>query len=358
MPNPIGKPFPSELRTWIQVPSPALGGTDSFFGAAGQPPTYDFPNPRGKLYPSELRSFTCGLMLGLIAAALPNVQQHVPPNPTGKIYAQELRTFVNPAETQLIGKDVFFGAAGETQARDFPNPTGKVYPSDLRTFTNNSEIQLIGQDAFFGLAGCPVFDQPNPRGKAYPSDLRTFVNPAETQLFGQDQFFAAAGMGPNYDYPNPRNKQFASDLRNFTLATSYGLVAASVPATISFDFPNPRGKSFVQTAFETSPPNNIVFVTPVVYPSTFVFDFPNPRGKLYSQELRTFVNAAEIQLIGQDKFFGVAGEPPRYDFPNPQIRKASLSHISQLAGNLLGTTLVGGFVPNPYYTLLLNNGEA
>ncbi len=321
MPLPQRKPFPIDLRTWSHSTDLNLLGQDQFFSGAGCGPDYDFPNPRGKVFSNELRTFTCGLMLGLIASALPNIQQHSPPNPNGKVFPSDLRTFINPCETQLIGQDLFFGAAGECQARDFPNPIGKKFPSDLRTFTNPAEVQLIGQDLFFSVAGigpnydfpnpqlkkssfaslCPipinnivfsivvypstfVFDFPNPIGKQYPQDLRTFLNLVDLNLLGKDQFFAAAGMGPQYDFPNPKGKSFASDLRIFN-------------------------------------------------------------------------NASEIQLIGQDKFFGAAGEPPRYDFPNPQLRKFSLGHVSQLAGNLLGTTLVGGFVPNPYYVLLLNDNS-
>jgi hypothetical protein len=66
----------------------------------------------------------------------------------------------------------------------------------------------------------------------------------------------------------------------------------------------------------------------------------NPNGRKFPQELRGFVNPAEVHLIGKDTFFAAPGEAPRYDWPNPTRSRSRLAAMtSQPQCNLLETTL-------------------
>lgn len=268
-----------------------LHSQDTFFSGAGCGPDYDYPNPRGKPFPVELRTWICPLAIALFASALPQVQQHSPPPPLGKPFPSDLRTFANPAEIQLVGQDKVFAGPGEVPPYDYPNPRGKPFPSDLRTFVNPSEIQLVGQDSFFAGPGVgPDYDYPNPNpGKPYPVALRTWTQ--SPSLFGQDLFFTVAGQGPDYDFPNPTLRKSSA------------------------------------SAFAYQPNNMLPLITAVVYPATFVFDYPNPRGRTYPSDLRTFAAPLAVNLAGQDRFFGAAGQPPAYDFPNPTLRRSSAAAV-------------------------------
>src|SRR5438094_8161469 len=86
----------------------------------------------------------------------------------------------NLVSSTLKGKDTFFYGAGRGPVYDYPNPIGCVvknttaWPIELRTWRNPTALNLLGKDKFFGEAGQPPTqtDQPNPRGPAFPQENR------------------------------------------------------------------------------------------------------------------------------------------------------------------------------------------
>lgn len=175
-PNPRGKPYPSDLRTFLNSVALKLIGKDQFFAAAGMGPTYAWPNPERPRYAIDLKTFT-SFNLPLVSGILPPFYQLSWPNPNGPRYPSDLRTFLNSIEIQLAGKDQFFYAAGEGPTYDYPNPRGYTYSIGLRTFTDPLKLNLNGKDQFFGGAGqAPAnLNWPVPRGYAYATDLRTHL---------------------------------------------------------------------------------------------------------------------------------------------------------------------------------------
>jgi len=125
-----------------------------------------------------------------------------------------------------------------------------------------------------------------------------------SQLRGQDKFFGPAGMGPDYDYPNPRGRPYPLSLRTWTnsLQTTT-LVPSGAPP-------------FKQT------------------------EWPNPRGRVPGIALRTWVQPLNLNLLGQDAFFGgPGGGGPSYDIPNPVLARSRAVALMQWHTNLLESTL-------------------
>lgn len=97
-----------------------------------------------------------------------------------------------------------------------------------------------------------------------------------------------------------------------------------------------------------SDPPNLLTTTlggPIAHPFTQT-DWPNPRAALQTQENRGFVRAANVRLIGLDKFFGAPGQAPHYDWPNPVRPRYPLQ--PEAPPNLLVTFVV---VAAPFYQL-------
>jgi hypothetical protein len=289
--------FPHELRTFLNPVELQLVGKDQFFAAPGIGPAYDYPNPRGKPFPHELRTWAVSLAVALFASALPPVQQHTPPNPTGKPFPADQRGYVQSSPVQLIGQDRFFGDAGEVPSFDYPNPRGKPHPSDLRTFANPTPLNLLGQDAFFAGAGVgPDYDFPNPSlGKPYPVALRTWTQ--SPSLFGRDQFFGAPGQGPAYDFPNPTLRKSGASAFAFTPNNNLPLSTVVVaPATTVFDYPNPRGAAFPQDLRTHVAPLAVNLAGKDRFFGAAgqgpVYDHPNPRGRVYPTDLRTWIETS------------------------------------------------------------------
>jgi hypothetical protein len=96
-----------------------LAGQDTFFAGPGMGPEYDYPNPRGKQFPVELRTFIQPMTILLLRP----FQTPEQPNPRGRQFPSELRTFVAPVNLNLVGQDQFFTTAGRGPQYDYPNPT-------------------------------------------------------------------------------------------------------------------------------------------------------------------------------------------------------------------------------------------
>jgi hypothetical protein len=235
------------------------------------------------------------------------------PDPLRLAYAPELRNFFNAAEVQLIGQDQLFGAPGETKTYDWPNPTPKAYPVELRSFVDGSGVQILGQDRVYGSPGevpayswpmpvvrrvqdasqqpinpalllvpLPPFNQddwPNPFPPRIAASLKSHVKPTDIQLIGQDRLFGAPGEVPGYDFPNPARLPSRPQAQNQGTTLALPLVPQAVP--------------FNQD------------------------DWPNPLLRPLAFELRGFVRAAQLQLIGQDTVYGAPGQVPAFAWPNP-----------------------------------------
>lgn len=234
-------------------------------------------------------------------------------NPLGRTFPSDLRTFLNAAEVHLIGKDLFFGAAGQAPVYDYPNPQPqrKITPD------------FVPQESLALQAGTVVAypfsqtDWQNPRGRAFSNELRTFLNPSEVQLFGQDQFFAAAGQAPVYSYPNPQALKKVQDYQQSSQTLLYYQTIYGAPGEApAYDYPNPAFRKPAQSYLQSS---EILFFTTADKPAPPV-DWPNPRGRAFPLELRTFLNASETQLIGKDTFFGAPGQVPAHDWKVPRGR--------------------------------------
>jgi hypothetical protein len=160
----------------------------------------------------------------------------------------------------LIGKDKFFGAAGQPPRYDWPNPR---YPARaLALLTHVQSLSLPLAEPF------KPRDWPNPRIAPRGDG---FTGSVDLTLLGRDTFFGGQGQGPRYDWPNP------------------------APLRIELGFVSGL---------------DLVLMRPV---GQFL-DWPNPR---IAPRGEGFTNPTDLPLIGQDRFFGDPGEGPRYDWPNP-----------------------------------------
>src|SRR5882672_7274547 len=358
-------------------------GKDTFFGAPGMGPSYDWPNP-GRNKWREV-GWTDSLKLSYIFVPAPFAQEDWP-NPVLRRFS--MRDFQNNAGVQLLGQDQFFAAAGMAPSYDWPNPgrnrwrevgcsdslklsyvfvpvpfSMSDWPNPVRRrfsmqdFLNNAETQLLGQDQFFAAAGMgPSYDWPNPGRQRVRSEygwadsyklslvpvfpfyqldwqnpvrrrfsMQDFQNNAETQLFGQDQFFAAAGMGPTYDWTNPGRNKWREVGWTDSLKLSYTVIAPF----FQVDWPNPGRRVRAEIGF--TDPLKINLLVPFA-----LDDWPNPmrsrRGSEYGM-----TNFYGVGVLGKDKFFGPPGMGPTYDWTNPVLRKG---------------TVPRGYVPSFTFSLL------
>jgi hypothetical protein len=194
------------------------------------------------------------------------------PNPLAPRLPQENASFLRAASMQLIGQDKFFAAAGQAPVYDWPNPARPRYPVQPETPPN-----LL--TTFIVVAPFVQLDWPNPVAAKQSQENRGFIRAANVQLIGQDKFFGALGQAPAYDWPNPSRPR------------------QPVPPDM---------------------PPNLLLTTFIVAAPFYQMDWPNPRVVFQPQENSSFVRAANVQLIGQDRFFAAPGEVPVYDWPNPQ----------------------------------------
>jgi hypothetical protein len=375
-PVPKGYPIPLDVRSWIEDTNIQLIGQDQFFGGPGQVPAQlDWPVPRGYAYPTDLRTLLSNLLQSTLATLVSSPFAQLDwQNPI--VAGRLLSTWLNAAQVQLIGKDIFFGLAGNPNY-DWPNPRGYAYPQDLRTWLvnvlqstlrpvdapfgqsswpnpltpgrllptwlNAAQMQLVGKDRFFGLAGNPTYDWPVPRGYAYPADLRTWLigiagtllpvpfgqsnwpvprgyvagqwmtQSVPPSLYGKDRFFGLAG-NPNFNWPVPAGYAHPVALRtwlNFIV---------SVPASPFYqsDWPSPLRRLPLLQDWQLGMPRALVgkdkFFGLAGNPN---YDWPVPKGYLYSSLLRTWSYTSHpLEKTGKDRFFGVAGNP-QHDWPVP-----------------------------------------
>lgn len=216
------------------------------------------------------------------------------PNPASAAPSTILRTHTQNALTLGPFPKPF-------QQTDWQNPRGPVPAIALRTHIETRKTYYV--DQFFGLAGKPNFDQPNPRGPQRASTLDAFT-PSRLPITAKPFL--------QRDYPNPRG--YARAVVDFQLS---GLSLTFVPKPFAqTDYPNPRGYSRTVADFQLSSLSLTGTLSP--YPAQGKnYDWPNPRGYTFPSELRGYVQQATVRFIGQDRFFGLAGNPT-FDWPNPR----------------------------------------
>lgn len=234
--------------------------------------------------------------------------------------------------------DKQFGAAGQWKTYDWPNPTPRrdaayllaAARSEQDVWSNRLLDLLKGKDIQFGGFGkWTTYDYPNPRGPQRAVDLLTFTNPIQAQLIGKDRQFRVFGQWTAYDYPNPRGPIPSVVLLSWSQGPKVVVPVIQAPF-YQTDWPNPKGPA----------PSALTWTQSPVQTSPFIQgDWPNPRGPVQNYDLRTFLNALELTLIRQDKFFGAPGQAPaNLDWPVPQWPKGSVD-LGTWAQNLSQTTL-------------------
>lgn len=147
---------------------------------------------------------------------------------------------------------------------------------------NQLTTTLRSRDKFFGPEGMGAeYHWPNPILHRDRRDLRTWLGPVDLTLVGKDKFFGAPGQPPQYEVRNPSRRSVRVELYGWLQAGLREVAPALVPF-IPFAWLNPQ---------------------------------------LRPQSNRGYLNQVELQLLGQDQFFGPPGVGPRYDWPNPQRAK-------------------------------------
>lgn len=133
---------------------------------------------------------------------------------------------------------------------------------------------------------------------------RGFLASAQTTFLGQDKFFGNPGEVLAYNWPNPQRPTPSQAERTYQSLLSTTLAPLSANPFLPSDWPNPRGYSF-------------------------------------AADLRSFIDASEVWLIGQDKFFGAAGQVVDFDWPNPTLsRRASQEFVQALLSTTLSPIVV------------------
>lgn len=186
---------------------------------------------------------------------------------------------------------------------------------------------------------------------AIRSQSEQLGNAAISELLSKDKFYWAPGQAPNFDWPNPQPPRLREiGLRSFLGSPPLNLIGqdtffgapGQVPANLDWQLPTrarPKGIDLV-TAFEAAP---------VWFPSGTPFfqsDQPLPVRPLRREiGLWNFLVQTNLTLIGQDKFFGVAGQPPQQkDFPNPFPPKPRGRDLVTFAGASNANLFLGGSI--------------
>lgn len=131
----------------------------------------NWPVPNGKIPASILRTYTQnGRTVGLTS---PPFKQGDWPVPKGYIPSITLKTLTSSGQSLF---DSIPPYAGQNRVYNWPNPRGATFPSELRGYIQQATVRFIGKDSFFGLAGNPTMDWPVPKGPLFPISLRCLVN--------------------------------------------------------------------------------------------------------------------------------------------------------------------------------------
>src|SRR5690242_14942520 len=227
------------------------------------------------------------------------------PKPTQPLGASE--NIQNPLGTgYLIPWD---GGAKIVRAPIF---TGIVKVFALAALVSQAPVNLLTNTLGTPAAPAqPPFSQtdwPNPVVKKADVTNRTWIQQLTLNLLGKDQIHGAAGESKTYDYPNPQvsRRRVQDHSQNLLESTLTPAVVAQPP--------------FFQT------------------------DWPNPTQK--KPDIRGSTASINLNIFGKDKFYGAAGQPPIYDYPNPRTaRRGPPDQSVNLLQSTLAPVVVAG---NPF----------
>lgn len=377
-PVPKGPIYSTSNFTFVNTLNLNLLGKDKFYGLGGSP-QFDWPVPKGPIFSGDSRTFTNRLATpsytvpqsytfrpplitryatevinyrpdsnwppNLLARELPASKPTFQldwPNPRGYAFPTDLRTFVNNVEIQLIGKDLFFRGAGQGPSYDWPNPRGASFPIDSRTWISEPLDELFVAPTSY-VTRPPLITrierEPYAHDSSWPNLVGTTLSPAATQI----------PAGAHWIWSNPTYRQTWFDtttiggvLQGFE--TPIGVVEVQIPTLARYV---PELRTWIVTLTQNTlaippgiPTRPILWqnpklpgdvlalrtwvvdllhstIAPLPGPNIIPLSWPNPRGYVPSVSLKTFIDPLKIVLQGKDLFFGAAGQPPNYDWPNP-----------------------------------------
>lgn len=220
--NPRGYIFPQEDRSYTQASAFQML-QDTFYGAAGQPPTYQPPqNPLGYRFSNEFRTFLVNLLQNTLSFNPVPFNIYDWPNPKGYGFPLEDRSFITSSDFRML-QDTFFGAAGQPPTyAPAVNPRGYLLPIDARTLI----VSLIATT--LGILPNPFFmsDWPNPKGYTYTADLKVFVEGLQQINLnaGQKPFSSDPWQNPALKPMSRRQMMDALNLLETTLGPSSPVV--------------------------------------------------------------------------------------------------------------------------------------
>ncbi len=243
---PPSRPFPMDLRTWVQGLSPIESPGNAFIA---NPEIYDLP-PRSAAYPNDLRTWTQGSPILLSATPTPPPPSYDWPLPQVAARDNSLRSWISVFPLPLNGGDrppvIYDFSVPKAPQRanelstwvqnllettlapviqpftqtDWPVPAQR--PRGDFSFTESTPLTLLAPPA----ASPPVSygNSPVPIPQIYPVGLRTWINTFPLPFFGgaQPPFL--------YDYPNPRGAVYPMDLRTVGLDLLQSTLRPTPPA--------------------------------------------------------------------------------------------------------------------------------
>jgi len=212
-------------------------------------------------------------------------------------------------------------AASAVSTYDWPLPQQPRFSTILRTHTSLVQLTLLGKDQVYGAPGqVPAYDYPLPKVPHFSVLHRTFIDPVKLNLLGKDQVYGAPGQVPNYYWPLPPIG--AARSRDLLTWISDTIPTSLLNPFFQTDWPLPpkaaaRGKDLLTWISDVIPST--------LAPPFVQTDWPlPPRGAKRSVELLTFTAMTPLNLIGQDKMYGDAGQVPNYDWPLPKLPLRSI----------------------------------
>src|SRR5690349_3974854 len=284
-----------------QAPVNLLANTLS---GGGPPPPAPFKqtewsNPVVKKADVTNRTWLLNLLQSTLtpaAPAQPPFYQTNWPNPTQK--KPDIRGSTASVNLNIIGKDQFYGAAGQAPTYDYPNPkTARRGPPD------QSQSLLQSTLAPVVVAGNP-FSQSN-----WPNPIRRHAQRLGN-FYHRIGTATGAGAAPplaNTPWVNPLVKPNREAERSQLPRNTLAMVEDFVAFSAMQDTPNRVSRVHVDAQQSGVKPQ---FIQVQAAPPFVPVDFPNPTLRK-PLALTWTQNLATLNLTGDKPF-------PNYDFPNPQ----------------------------------------
>jgi hypothetical protein len=392
-PNPRGYQRSVVLLTHAEVLKLNLLGQDQFFRGAGVGPVYNWPNPvRGRPASQfDHANLVAYLTIGIVK---PPFYQTDWPNPRGPIASYDLRTWLDPFKINLqwiqfrssfsntadvggtdsgigilkppgtLNTDVVLvgiscaGTGGSGTNASFIPPAGWTL---VQKTVNGAEALLVylglGTSTFgstwiasnvngsisAAVASYSGVDNATPLDVAAAGQANaasnTVTTPSITTASPNAQIVCFYGWydGGGGSTPN-WSGEFGTDRSNTgfqgTLDTSAIDLSDGPQANVG-----PSGNKTATVSLVTPKINAgiILALRPAVPAPFYELDWPNPRGYQRAVDLLSYMDASEFWML-RDTFFGAPGQPPTYDYPNPQRRRwqppADYSNLVALLGGV------------------------